>query len=211
MPTKYPNLTHSYLALRRAVGWIGILLPFALMLGVVIIFRGQALQDSISHYYYTGMRDVLVGSLCAIALFMFFYCGYDKHDNWAGNLAGIFALGVAWFPTTEGSPIDTIGMIHFAFAALLFLTLAYFSLVLFTKSGPKPTPRKILRNRIYVVCGVVMLLCLVGIAVYKLFLTHVGFLCRFVYWAETIALVAFGVSWLTKGGTLYPDRATPQP
>jgi hypothetical protein len=28
----------------------------------------------------------------------------------------------------------------------------------------------------------------------------------FVFWAETIALVAFGVSWLTKGGTLYPDK-----
>jgi hypothetical protein len=27
-----------------------------------------------------------------------------------------------------------------------------------------------------------------------------------VFWAETVTLVAFGVSWLTKGGTLYPDK-----
>jgi hypothetical protein len=28
----------------------------------------------------------------------------------------------------------------------------------------------------------------------------------FVFWAETVTLVAFGISWLTKGGTLYPDK-----
>jgi hypothetical protein len=27
-----------------------------------------------------------------------------------------------------------------------------------------------------------------------------------VFWAETIALVAFGVSWLTKGEAIYPDK-----
>jgi len=29
----------------------------------------------------------------------------------------------------------------------------------------------------------------------------------FVFWAETVALIAFGVSWITKGGTLYPDKS----
>jgi hypothetical protein len=28
----------------------------------------------------------------------------------------------------------------------------------------------------------------------------------FLFWAETIALIAFGVSWITKGGTLLPDK-----
>ena len=28
----------------------------------------------------------------------------------------------------------------------------------------------------------------------------------FVFLAETIALLAFGVSWLTKGETFYPDK-----
>jgi hypothetical protein len=27
-----------------------------------------------------------------------------------------------------------------------------------------------------------------------------------VFWAETLALVAFGISWLTKGGGILPDR-----
>ena len=33
------NLTFSYLALRKAVGWIGILLPFVMMLGGYLIFK----------------------------------------------------------------------------------------------------------------------------------------------------------------------------
>ncbi|MFU8842923.1 MAG: hypothetical protein ACNA7V_03845 [Bacteroidales bacterium] len=65
------NLIHSYLALRTAVGWIGIMLPFTLVTGVILIFRERMIMHSISSYYYSGMRDVFVGALCAIALFLF--------------------------------------------------------------------------------------------------------------------------------------------
>jgi hypothetical protein len=27
-----------------------------------------------------------------------------------------------------------------------------------------------------------------------------------VFWAETFALMVFGISWITKGGILYPDK-----
>ena len=53
--TKYTRHTYSYLALRKAVGWIGILLPFVLMLGVYLIFKGPFIHESISHYYYSKM------------------------------------------------------------------------------------------------------------------------------------------------------------
>jgi len=67
------GLTYSYLALRKAVGWIGMLLPFVLMCGVSLIFKSDIKLQNISMYYYTGMRDVFVGALCAIGLFLFFY------------------------------------------------------------------------------------------------------------------------------------------
>ena len=206
---KYTRQTYSYLALRKAIGWIGILLPFTLMLGAFLIFKEEIIQSSISHYYYTGMRDVFVGALCAIALFMFYYCGHDKWDNWAGHAAGFFAIGVALFPTTEVGPSDLIGKIHFACAALLFITLIIFSLFLFTKTqeGSKPSLRKETRNKIYKICGLIMIACLIAIAIYKNFIQHNDdAVTSFVFWAETVALVAFGVSWLTKGGTLYPDK-----
>lgn len=203
---KYLRHTYSYLALRKTVGWIGILLPFVLMSGVLILFKGENIQQSISHYYHTGMGDVLVGALCSVALFMFFYSGYDKWDDRAGNLAAIFAIGVAWFPATEAGPSDLTGKIHFTCATLFFLTLAIFSLFLFTRKGSDPTPQKLTRNKIYVICGLIMIACLVAIAIYMNFIQNENPASGFVYWAEAVALVAFGVSWLTKGGTLYPDK-----
>jgi len=203
---KYSRHTYSYLALRKAVGWIGILLPFALMLGVFIIFNGEIIQESISHYYHTEMRNVFVGSLCAVALFMFFYTGYEKWDEWAGNVAGFFAICVAFFPTTEAGPSDLTGIIHFACAAIFFLTLAVFSLFLFTKKGPDPTPQKLRRDKIYVICGIIMIACLIAIFIYFNFIRNENSNSSFIFWAETLALIAFGVSWLTKGGTLYPDN-----
>ena len=197
---------HSFLALRKAVGWIGIVLPFVLMLGVILIFKGMMIQASISEYYYTGMRDVLVGALCAIALFLFFYRGYSRLDNWAANVAGFFAVCIAWFPTTQAGPSDFVGIIHFISATIFFLILAFFSLFLFTRKGSDPTQQKIKRNRIYIVCGIIMLGCLVGIVIFFNFFEKGHPRSSFVFWAETIALVAFGVSWLIKGETLYRDK-----
>jgi len=203
---KYLRHTYSYLALRKAVGWIGLLLPFVLMFGVFLIFKGEIIQESISHYYHTGMGDVFVGALCAVALFLFFYSGHDKWDDWAGNIAGLFAIGVAWFPATDVGKSDLTGIIHFTCAALFFLTLAIFSLLLFTRKGSNPTQQKLARNKIYIICGLIMIACLVAIAIYLNFIQNNNHGSGFVFWAETIALVAFGVSWLTKGGTLYPDK-----
>jgi len=51
-----------------------------------------------------------------------------------------------------------------------------------------------------------MIVCLSGILVFLVFFAKSNPQSRFVFWVETIALIAFGISWLTKGGTLYPDK-----
>jgi hypothetical protein len=198
--------TYSYLALRKAVGWIGILLPFVLMLGVLLIFKGEAPLTNISLYYHSGMRDVFVGAICAIALFLFFYKGYSKWDNWAANLAGLFALGIALFPTDKEGMSTWTAKVHFLCAAIFFLILAGYSLFLFTRREPNPTKRKLTRNKIYIVCGSVMIVSLAAIMIFFSFFEPDHPQSCFVFWAETAALVAFGISWLTKGGTLYPDK-----
>jgi ABC-type Fe3+-siderophore transport system permease subunit len=152
------------------------------------------------------MRDVLVGSLCAIALFLFFYKGYNKWENRAGNVAGFFAIGIAWFPTAATDPQTFTGKIHFMCAAAFFIILALFSIFFFTRKVPHPTKRKLKRNVIYVVCGLIMIACLAAILIYFNFFHTDNADSQFVFWAESIALIAFGVSWLTKGGTLYPDK-----
>ena len=208
------TLVLSYLGLRKAVGIIGFALPFVLAFGKMLL-QGPGIQDSISGYYYTDLRNVLVGSLCAIGVFLMSCRGYDRKDEIAGRLACVFAIGVALFPTTPyigaTSRDRLIGTLHLSFAALLFLTLAYFSLALFTKTAPdkNPTRRKLQRNTVYRVCGFTILACILLMVVVALppVKTLVERLTP-VFWLESVAIVAFGVSWLTKGETILKDQET---
>jgi hypothetical protein len=52
-----------------------------------------------------------------------------------------------------------------------------------------------------------MLACIVLIAVYELFLSGTGLAeLKPVFWLESLALWAFGLSWMTKGEVLLEDR-----
>ncbi len=70
------SLVLSYLTLRKAVGIIGCALPFVLVIGTAVL-QGSGIQASISGYYYTDMRNVFVGSLCAIGIFLMSCRGYS--------------------------------------------------------------------------------------------------------------------------------------
>jgi len=208
------SLVLSYLGLRKAIGIIAIALPLALVIGMLVLC-GPGIESSISTYYHTIMGDVLVGSLCAIAVFLLSYRGYERQDDIAGDLACFFAAGVALFPVKpDASPTGTqeiIGVVHYVFAAALFLALAFFSLVQFRKGDKtkKPTPRKLLRNRVYTICGYAILACIALVGVTKLLSDESPIMSLSpVFWLETIAIWAFGCSWFTKGeGVLKDDEA----
>ncbi len=202
------SLVLSYLGLRKAIGIIGTALPFVLALGKVVL-GSPGIQPSMSAYYYTKMGDVFVGSLCAIAVFLMSYRGYDIRDRVAGILACIFGVGIALFPTTEaGKDITFVGRLHYLCAATFFLTLAYFSLMLFTETGSPglETPQKLKRNTIYRVCGWTILAC-VALAALGGQLPKDSPWQKLdpLFWFEAAAVVAFGVSWLTKGEAFLKD------
>jgi cytochrome bd-type quinol oxidase subunit 2 len=213
----------SFRTTRRAVGWLGILLPFLLLAGAWL-GDCRTLQPSISHYYFTSVREVFVGVLCAVSLFLFTYKGHSLLDGVAANIAAIFSLGVALFPTNylrlfpcQAPTVSVIAgdfndELHLASAALFFGTLAFMSLYLFTKSKhPREqwTQRKKKRNTLYKVCGWLIVFCILMIgssgSVFKVKETS-----TFTFWFEALALLAFGVSWLTKGEQLLRDRSIAQ-
>jgi len=218
----------SYLMLRKAIGIIGIALPVVLVLGKLLIdqicpacgeYRGSiprfGIQSSISSYYWTAVGDLLVGGLCAIGIFLLSYKGQHRDDDLAGDLACVLAIGVALFPTSpENIRVPTlIGSIHYIFAAGLFITLAYFCLVVFQRKDiDGGDDLKPLRNRVYYTCGLVIIGCIVAIAVVNL-IAYVGIeipeILAPVFWFEAIAIWAFGWSWLVKGkglGILREDQ-----
>jgi hypothetical protein len=148
------ELIISYMFLRKTAGWVGSLLPIVLIAGNVIFFTSPR-PYSMSGYYYTGMRNVFVGALCALGVFLVAYAGYDQVDRWITNIAGFCAIGVAFFPTkrsvcaahapTCAPPSVTqlsagqqaVGDIHLAFATVTFIALGLMALR-FAKSAPTP-------------------------------------------------------------------------
>jgi hypothetical protein len=209
------SLALSYLTLRQTIGLLGIGLPFIVSLGAEIFFQDE-IQSSISDYYHTGMRDVFVGILCTIGFFLLSYKGYERKDTLAGKCGCVLAICTALFPTTPNGKaqegLDFVGYVHIAFAGLFFLTLIYFSLFLFTKTDKSKTPsrRKLLRNTVYKACGYAMAICILLIAFYFSFLKKsTPFLEEYkpVFWLEATAIVAFGISWLTKGQAILKDEA----
>src|SRR5215467_16206080 len=87
----------SYFTLRKAIGWFGLLMPVVVRLGAWWR-EGICSNTSISAYYYTSMRDVFVGTLAAIGVFLFCYRGPDKQDNILTNVAGLCAIGIGLLP-----------------------------------------------------------------------------------------------------------------
>lgn len=208
----------SFQTLRKAVGWLGICLPLALVLGTAIAANCIRLQDTISHYYYTASGDLFVGVLCAVALFLFSYKGYEgDSDHFWTSLAGFFSLCIALFPTNNNST-DTCAvihlpdnslrrLIHYVSAAAFFLILAGVSLFLFTRCKGEITPEKKLRNKIYITCGLVILAAVVSIGIYGLVKGESQWgRYKPVFWLEWVALFAFGVSWLVKGEIVLKDH-----
>ena len=210
--TNDSNLIVSYLALRRLIGAFGFALPIAILL-YVLISHAPDLEASISAYYHTTFRDILVGVLCAVGVFMLAYKGYETIDTVLSIIAGISAIGVAMFPTSDlamyGMNVPAItplvGTIHVLATGVLFLTFAAMSFFLFTKSGPTQTAQKKKRNWLYRICAIVIVLCIGTMIVHTVLAAPNPAGWRPTFWFETISLFAFGLSWLVKGETILRD------
>lgn len=206
------TLVLSYLGIRRAIGVSGLLLPIAL--GPIGWLFGIAIQDNLSSYYHTPLRDVFVGTLCAIGIFLFCYRGYDWIENWTANVGCASALGVALFPLDYASdPLyqrSLVGYVHTFSGGVFFLTLAFYSLYHFprdTAIDAEPHVRE--RNFIYRVSGLVILAAMLMMGLYLMWLptewkekaNHYNFL----FWMEWIAVWAFAAAWLAKGRTILTE------
>jgi hypothetical protein len=173
------------------------------------------------------MRNIFVGYNCAVALFLFAYRGHDWKDNLVGYLGCIFVLGVAFLPCTIGNsgqpcllpPSEQnplVGKLHNLSALLYFIVLIVYALFLFPKThmdmvtGEKMFMgrQKRRRNVVYYICGSLMTGALLLILTYVWFLEKpYPALTRLdpVFWLETVVLLSFGISWLTKGQLFFRD------
>jgi len=219
---KSRSLVISYLTLRKAIGILGMLLPVVLFTGYFLLGQDCSFPPSISHFYYTDLGNLLIGVLCGVSLFLFCYKGYDQGDKIAARTAALFAFLVAMFPTNFGSYEgmqcsrlvnggNTVSnWIHYLSATILFSTFSFFCLVQFTKTdkrGPLSAAKR-MRNDIYVMCGWIIIGCIVCIGLVS-FIDPVYEQLKWIkptFALEAIALFAFGFSWLIKGDTFFRDK-----
>ncbi len=212
--------------LRRIMGILGVGLPIVVAMWGFFILHGWHLQDSLSDYYSLRTRDAFVGILFVIGWILFTYKGYEKMDSIFGKLACLFALGVAIFPNSGGG---WERIVHFTSATCMFTVLAFFSIVLFTKTKKSPkgfkrtiastfsvsttrldmsvTRQKKTRNIIYRVCGYVIVACIVLLGLYMAFGQQTPIKdIKPVFILETLMIWAFGFAWFVKGDTLWKDK-----
>jgi len=211
------NNIKTFRRIRRAIGFLGISLPILLIILSLIPFFKTPVQSSISNYYYSNLREIFTGILCAVGLFLIRYTGFKsssfwRNDNLLTNIAGYMAFGIAFFPTNPNSwpgkmytiiPLDLnfLGYIHYGFAAIFFLILSVISINVFT-IGQKVENRipesAFDENHIYRICGYLILFFIILIPIFSVLKIYSYSTLLF----EALALSAFGISWLIKGRVL---------
>jgi len=153
------------------------------------------------------MRDIFVGILFIVGVFLIFYSAYDdKIDNWITNFAGLFAICIGVFPMDPSyhpnvlnDSINILGSqcyqnhgplgFHMLAASAFFVLIGILTIFRFTKSNDSN------RNYVYILCGSVMLISIVWIFFAKLHEQSAS-----IFWPETFAIISFTAAWLIKGG-----------
>jgi hypothetical protein len=208
--TEAGSVVAAYLLLRRAIGWIGTLLPIVVIVGDSA-FSSARLPNSLSDYYYTPMRNVLIGSLCVLGVFLVLYDVGVRLDRWITNAAGVGVLGVAFLPGSPDIPHlttsqEVIGNLHVFFAAIAFVALSA-AMWRFARAGsdgpdaPAPSPRA---ATFYRASAGVMLGFVIASGAALLLPVSVQNTTLAIYIFEALAIITFGVSWLVKGRALRP-------
>jgi hypothetical protein len=204
---------------RTAIGVLGIALPVIAV--STSLLGSQKLESSISSYYHTSARDVFVGILWVIGVFLFFYRYTPQHrdrarsrwqsvhsgaaDSWLGKTAGLCAVLVALLPTTpppasKAQPPE-IGTIHGVAAGILFTCLALFPLLLFSQSRDRGQTYK---GYGWAMIGLLLLVVAFAFAPDNVRVAIAPW--RPVLVLETLLIIVFGVSWFEKGRELASNR-----
>ena len=188
----------SYVFMRLAAAALGLAVPLVLVFGEPIVFQGQPfVRGSLSAYYYSGVRELFVGLIWAIAVFLFTYKILEwSRESLLSSIAGVAAIAVAVFPT--GRPGDgfaptplqewlgepRVETIHFVAAAVFIGSLGLIS----SYFARYRTTHERLH---WVAVGVIGLAA--GLALLAAF---TGEPDKGILIAEWSAIWAFGASWL---------------
>ncbi len=200
----------SFLLTRFVVGVIGLALPLVLVVTYAVTSHG--VLPALSDYYHSPLRDWFVGSMWAIGAGLLVYMADRENiaDFWISTAAGTCAFAVALLPTNRTSePVTVVSLIHLTCAIVMMSLLAVISWRFGGRDGKRPdrSARSQRRwRRLHRACAVIIA---VAIAAALLCVLLDVFAVWVVLAAESLAVIAFGVSWLTKGSEYFRMIAIP--
>lgn len=198
------HISGTYFSLRLGIGVLAVALPLALWLGGRFVDH-EALRCSMSAYYYSpAMRDKFVGLLFAIGLFLYLYKGFSRQENWALNVAGALAIGIALVPTgadCEGAKGTTL---HDIFAILFFVAIGYVAVfrAADTLSLIRDTRKAGRLRALYRGLGILMVASPLVAVVLAQSLQPGSPKRSLVFFVETVAVLTFAAYWLVKSREL---------
>lgn len=195
------NPALSYRNMRAIIGYVGLTLPLVLFVSGVV---DGHIESSISAYYYTKVGNVFTGALCVIGVFLLAYrLTAMALDNVATTLAGVAALGVAFFhaaPTNATLSQLRLADVHLTCAAVLFILLGAISLLIFPSDMSEDEKLKDKwRASTYRGLGVTIWLSVILMPILNAVARSFYNDSHLFFVLETICVVAFAVSFILKG------------
>ncbi len=199
----------SYRSLRVGMAIMGIAFPLVLWLGGK--FQGMPLQASMSAYYHQvagphSMRDWFVGILFAIGAFLYLYKGFSKLEDWALNIGGACAIGIATCPMPWNCAPYCGFSIHYVFAICFFLCIAY--VCIFRASDTLHLLQDRQRERkfqaTYRALGILMIISPLAALLMALVFMR---LKEYTFFAELTGIWTFAFYWLVKSRELSVTNA----
>ena len=207
------NEERSMLYQKRILGTLCILLaPLCLIFGLFGLSTNlHGWYLSISATYYANSKMFMIGLLFAISVFFFSYQCYDWKDRIVTLFEAICAIGIVMFPCKSDDIPNLVGLFnipfgishvfHCTFATVLFVLFGFQITFLFTKSDGNPTKEKLIRNKIYRICGIVIFVFCIVQMITSIFVFIPSYIPT-TWINEFVMLIAYGVAYLIKSESI---------
>ncbi len=208
----------SFLFERLVIGGLGVLLPIAAVFLDWGLFEGNPVpRDSLSAYYYSGMREWFVLTIGTTGFFLIAYKITEKNiDNTLSLLGGLCGLLIPIFPTARtgaekhaGLPLtplqnligeNTVQVVHFAASTGFIVALGGISILFGRREAARKPHGNRLPERFW---QLFHFSCAGAIALAGIWIVVTLKLVDGPYWSllagETTCALAFGASWFAKG------------
>lgn len=210
-PPLHEHMEATYFNLRYGM----MLVAVALLLVPVFakISRNVPLQGSLSAYYHADngeWRDFFVGALVALGALLYLYKGFGRKENYALNLAGACAVGVAMIPMEWkcGTSCARYSM-HALSAVMFFACIAYVCWFRASDTLELLADRNTIRKykRTYKTLGILMIAAPLATIGINTWLQRPGEESRLVLLVEVVAVLVFAAYWLTKTAEMRKTHA----